>query len=65
MMTMPEISKHDLMAVRQFLLASREEGRFDRVHEIRPAGALQARVCGLRHRRRTAVLDACGAMGER
>lgn len=56
MMTMPEISHDDLLAVRQFLYAAREEGRFAHVFDDQPAGAgaLRARVSGLRDRRRGA-----------
>lgn len=53
MMTMPEISKHDLLAVRQFLTSSRIEGLYAHVLDDRSAGggSLRARMVGRRDRR--------------
>lgn len=54
MMAMPEISKDDLMVVRQFLTSSREVGRLALVSDNCPAGAgaLRARISGRRERLR-------------
>ncbi len=64
MMITLEFSKHDLMAAREFLLSSRDEGRYAYAldHHQAAGGVLRARVNRRRERRGVSAAAHVGSM---